>query len=445
MNFYNMNKSIGLAQDIDIDNQSNIVYNTNIFTVSDDIQSVFSNFLSPNIKRKLGSYIIFDKNHTLYELCQNKFSDYQIEQYSLNDTFNIFDIINGEEDIQTFVNVTLRNSIEIQKFLYEGNNEADLLYSYTDLILNLILIYMNEKTATENKNLVYLNKILKKLNQSDLSYFTKIFGKIDSSYKIQRSLFHLKYMKEEDYKHSLNILLGILSKSRDTECTKTTILENLESLYTNRKLKIIFVELTDIPIVDSFFCTYVEQNCYKADVTKKALPVFYVYAPLESVGYISNFDKLIENYNRKNDVHVLVYYNVATALKLYGKDIRNIMKNIHYGIMFQTNNERNIKYTQKLLSDSNVSDMMEQILVNPSYCVLYRNQIKTSVEQKLTDDIEEKDSSCEADSTSDALKKHMDSLDTKEELIEELKKDIDNEPDSIKKQHFVNLYNAFAE
>ena len=201
-------------------------------------------------------------------------------------------------------------------------------------------------------------------------------------------------------------------------------------------------------MVDSFFCSYVEANCYKADITKKAIPIFYIYAPLEKSGYIPNFSKLIEDYDRRNDVHVLAMKNVATAIKLYGKDIRTIMKNIHFGLMFQTNNEKNMKYTQKLLSDSSISDLMEQILVNPDYCVLYRNQVKTSVEPKLTDDedaIEETNNDSSSDSASEALKKLMDSIDTKEELIAQLQKDIDNETDSIKRQHFVNLYNNFAE
>ncbi|MBQ3409572.1 MAG: hypothetical protein IJH12_10275 [Clostridia bacterium] len=451
MNFYNMNKNIGLAQNIDADNKDFMSYNTNIFTVSDDIQSIFSNFLSPNIKRKLGSYVIFDQNNNLYNLCKDKFQNYgyQTERYSLTDTFNVFNNVNGEDEIQALVNVVLRNSTPIQKFLYEGHTEVDLLYSYTDLILNLIIIYLVEKAPHEKQSFDYINKILRKLNQSDLEYFKKIFGKVDSSYKIQTSMFHLKYMKEDEYKQSLSILTDILGKTSDTAVTRTTIIENIESLYTNRKLKLIFVELTGQPVVDSFFCSYVENNCYKADVTKKAIPIFYLYAPLEKVGYISRFDKLITNYERRNDIHILNFHNLITAIKLYGKDIRTIMKDIHYGLLFQTNNEKNIKYTQKLLSDSNIGDMMEQILVNLSYCVLYRNQVKTSIEPKLTEDEEVEKASettnTSSDSASEALQKFMDSLDTNEELIDALKKDIDSEPDSIKRQHFINLYNNFVE
>lgn len=449
MNFYNMNKGIGLAKDIDADTQTNMSYNTNIFTVSDDLSSVFTNFLSPNIKRKLGSYIILDKNKALYDLCKDKFDDfgYVTEQYTLNDTFNVFNNLNGEDDIQAFVKAVLRNCTEIQRYLYEGNTEVDLLYTQTDLILTLILIYIVEKTPAEKKSFSYINKILNKLNQNDIEYFKKIFGKVDSSYKIQSSIFHLKYMKEAEYKKSLSILINALSKTIDTTAPKTTITDNLESLYTNRKLKLIFVELTNITVVDSFFCSYIEENCYQADVTKKALPIFYVYAPLEKIGYIPNFSKLVDDYDKKNDIHILALNNVATAIKIYGKDIRTIMKNIHYGLMFQTTNEKNMKYTQKLLSDSTISELMEQILVNPSYCVLYRNQIKTSVEQKLVDDEEpdEKESSSNTDSASEALKKLMDSINTKEDLVAQLQKDIDNETDSIKRQHFVNLYNNFAE
>ena len=450
MNFYNMNKGIGLAHGIDADTSTYMSYNTNIFTVSDDISTVFSNFLSPNIKRKLGSYVIFDKNCKLYDLCKDHFENfgYEIEKYQLNDTFNTFNNVNGEDDIQALVTAVLRNSSEIQRFLYEGHTEVDLLYSYTDLLLNLILIYIVDKVSSEKKNFNYINKILHKLNQNDLEYFKKIFGKVDSSYKIHSSIFHLKYMKEDEYKKSLSILISMLSKTTDTIATKTTIIDKIESLYTNRKLKLIFIELTDTTVIDSFFCSYVEENCYKADVTKKAIPVFYVYATLERIGYIPNFRKLIEDYDKRNDIHILALENVATSIKLYGKDIRTIMKNIHYGLMFQTKNEKNMKYTQKLLSDSNISDLMEQILINPNYCVLYRNQIKTSVEQTLSDEedsSEDTSNTTSTDSASEALKKLMDSIDTKEDLIAQLQKDINAETDSIKRQHFVNLYNNFVE
>ena len=209
-------------------------------------------------------------------------------------------------------------------------------------------------------------------------------------------------MNEEEYKKSLSILIDVLSKTRDTNTMNTTIIENIDSLYTSRKLKLIFVELTDITIIDSFFCSYIEQNCYKADMTKKSIPIFYIYAPLEKIGNIPNFCKLIEDYNKRNDIHVLAMENIATIIKLYGIDIRNIMKNIPYGLIFQTNNEKNMKYTQKLLSDSNIPNLMEQILVNPKYCILYRNPIKTSVEQKLSD---EEDNPEETNNNSDSNSK----------------------------------------
>ena len=76
-------------------------------------------------------------------------------------------------------------------------------------------------------------------------------------------------------------------------------------------------------------------------------------------------------------------------------------------------------------------------------------QVKTSIEPKLTEDEEVEKASettnTSSDSASEALQKFMDSLDTKEELIDALKKDIDSEPDSIKRQHFINLYNNFVE
>ena len=48
MNFYNMNKSLGLAQDIDIDKEA--YYSTNIFILSDNSQILTQNFMLPNIR-----------------------------------------------------------------------------------------------------------------------------------------------------------------------------------------------------------------------------------------------------------------------------------------------------------------------------------------------------------------------------------------------------------
>ena len=176
MNFYNMNKGIGLAQGIDADTKTHMSYNANIFTISDDLSSVFTNFLSPNIKRKLGSYVIFDKKNELYNLCKDNFENfgYEIEQYQLNDTFNVFNNVNGEDEIQSLVTAVLRNSTEIQRFLYEGHTEVDLLYSHTDLLLTLILIYIVEKTPDERKSFNYINKILHKLSQNDVEHYQKL-------------------------------------------------------------------------------------------------------------------------------------------------------------------------------------------------------------------------------------------------------------------------------
>jgi len=452
MNFYNMNKSIGLAKNIDIDDSEHRYLNTNIFTVSDNIQDIYTNFLMPNIKRKLGSYVILDFKGEFYNLSKSlcESAGYQVEYFTLNDSFNVFENVNGDDEIQALTNTILKNCSIIQKYLYEGHTEVDLLYSHTDLILNLILIYLCEKAPVEKRTFSYIKKILQKLNQSDFEYFKKIFGKVNSSYKINRSLFHLNYMKENEYKESLSVIIKALSNATDTMCTKSTIFEHVESLYTNRKLKIIFIEPTNNQVIDSFFCSYMENNCYTADVTHKALPIFYVYSPLEAVGYISNLDTIITDYSRKNDVHILNFNDISTTIKVYGKAIRNIMKDIGYGLIFQTNNEKNLKYMPKLLSDGSVADMMEQILVNQAYLVLYRNRVKTSVEQKLTEDeeIEEENISEDIESSSDAasaaIQKMMDSIETKEDLIKQLKKDIDSEADSIKRQHFINLYNNFA-
>lgn len=377
MNSNKLTANLGLAKNIDIDLKDNSDGKTTIFTLSDTISDSFCSFILPNIERNLGSYIIFDKNHELYNLYKNKISGYKIKHFTLSDTFNIFDNITNENDIQNFVDVTLRNHTEIQRYLYEGHNEADLLYTYTDLILNLILIYLSKKTASKNKNFTYINKILKKLQQNDLAYFIKIFGKIDSSYKISKSLFHLKYMNNEEYKHSLDIITTVLSTTLDTECEKTSIINELTALYENQILTIVFIELTANPVIDSYFCTYAEHHFNKGNTQS---PVFYVYNALESV-FISHFDILLEQSNKQDKIHILNFSNVAATIKLYGQDIIKIMKNIPYGIIFQNKNSKNIKYLQKLLSNNHIFDMIEQIKNDSSCCIVYKKQDTISIEQ----------------------------------------------------------------
>lgn len=377
MNSNKLTANLGLAKNIDIDLKDNSDGKTTIFTLSDTISDSFCSFILPNIERNLGSYIIFDKNNELYNLYKNKISGYKIKHFALSNTFNIFDSITNENNIQNFVDVTLRNHTEIQRYLYEGHNEADLLYTYTDLILNLILIYLSKKTASKNRNFTYIHKILKKLQQNDLAYFIKIFGKIDSSYKISKSIFHLKYMNNEEYKHSLDIITTVLSTTLDTECEKTSIINELTALYENQILTIVFIELTANPVIDSYFCTYVEHNFNKWNTLST---IFYVYNTLESV-FISNFDKLLEQSNKQDKIHILNFSDIAAFIKLYGKEIRTIMNTIPYGIIFQSNNSKNMKYIQKLLSNNHISDMMEQIGNNSSCCIVYKKQDTISIEQ----------------------------------------------------------------
>ena len=79
MDFYNKNNALGLAQNIDI--SLNDSFNTNIFSISDDLQNMFDCFLLPNIKRNLGSFIFFDKNNALYDLYGSLLTEKQREYF----------------------------------------------------------------------------------------------------------------------------------------------------------------------------------------------------------------------------------------------------------------------------------------------------------------------------------------------------------------------------
>ena len=383
MDFYNKNNALGLAQNIDI--SLNDSFNTNIFSISDDLQNMFDCFLLPNIKRNLGSFIFFDKNNALYDLFskQKDSFGYKINKFSLNETFNIFSNLTSEDEIQIFVKSVLRNCTEIQRYLYEGKTEIDLLYTQTDLILTLILIYLQKNIPFKERSFSYINKVINKLNNNNLDYFKKIFGKIESSYKIQSSIFHLDYMTENEYKKSLSILIDILSNTTDTTTKETTIIDSINNLYQTKQPELFFIELTDIAVIDSFFCSYTEEYCYKNNLSKQSYPIIYVYAPLEKIGYVPNLHKLIENKEKNNDVHILSFNSIPTAIKLYGKDIRVIMDEIPYGLLLQTQKEKNINLIQKLLSNTCISNLITKILSDPTSLILYKKPDNISIQKKL--------------------------------------------------------------
>ena len=383
MDFYNKNNALGLAQNIDI--SLNDSFNTNIFSISDDLQNMFDCFLLPNIKRNLGSFIFFDKNNALYDLFskQKDSFGYKINKFSLNETFNIFSNLTSEDEIQIFVKSVLRNCTEIQRYLYEGKTEIDLLYTQTDLILTLILIYLQKNIPFKERSFSYINKVINKLNNNNLDYFKKIFGKIESSYKIQSSIFHLDYMTENEYKKSLSILIDILSNTTDTTTKETTIIDSINKLYQAKQPELFFIELTDIAVIDSVFCAYTEEYCYKNKLSKQSYPIIYVYAPLEKIGYVPNLHKLIENKEKNNDVHILSFNSIPTAIKLYGKDIRIIMDEIPYGLLLQTQKEKNINLIQKLLSNTCISNLITKILSDPTSLILYKKPDNISIQKKL--------------------------------------------------------------
>ena len=175
----------------------------------------------------------------------------------------------------------------------------------------------------------------------------------------------------------------VLSNVTDTKMLNSTAISSIESLYAHNEPKLIFIELTGISVIDSYFCSYIEETCPTNTISSSDFPVFYVYAPLETIGFIPNFVNIFEESKKTKNIHILIFNSIATAIKLYGRDIRKFMKKIPYGLIFQKNKEKNIEFTEKLLSDDTISDLMKKIQNNPGSIILYRKQKGISIEQKI--------------------------------------------------------------
>ena len=444
MNFYNMNKSLGLAQDIDIDKEA--YYSTNIFILSDNSQILTKNFMLPNISRKLGSYIILDHNNELYNYTKNTFNSYgySIEKINLETSYNSFLSVENEGDIINFSNSILRNSIYIRKLLnnkYKGNND---FYEKLELILRLILIYMTDKTTYEKRNYTFLKKIILKLQQNNLAYFKKIFRNISVSLKTNSSIYFLDYLKEDYYKELISALLNAIPNYSESDILQDNALSKIENFYNENKLAVLFIDMSNNLIKNSMFCSKLENYLENAS-DSRTIPIFLTYISLENIGYINNFPSITKYFKNTNILHVINFNSITKIINLYKKSLQYIFSNISYGIIFSTTNEKNIKYMPKLLTNPGICEMMNQIQVNNKYCIIYRKKTKTTLEPIMseTEQITNKDISLQ-NTSHNFSNTQLDSVETEDELFALLKHNIDSETDPLKKKHFTELYNFFS-
>lgn len=445
MNFYNMNKSLGLAQNVDIDKDR--YHTTNLFILSDNSQELTPNFIIPNISRKLGSYIILDHNNEIYNLTQNTFSSYGygIEKIDLESSYNSFLSIENENDIINFSNSILRNSVNFRKLLntkYKGTND---FYEKIELVLRLILIYIIDKAPYEKRNFTFLKKIVQKLHQNDLTYFQKIFGNISVSLKTNSNIYFLNYLKEDYYNELISALIKSISDYSENNILQNNALSKVENFYNENKLAVLFIDISDKLVENSMFCSKLEDYLKNAN-DSRTIPIFLTYISLEYIGYINNLSDTTKYCKNSNIIHIVNFNSIAKIINLYRKSLQEIFNDIQYGIIFSTQNEKNIKYMPKMLMNPAVSEMMNQILVNKKYCIIYRKKTKTTVEPIMSEieQITNQDTS-QKNSPSNFSNTQLDSIGTEDELLALLKHDIDSETDSLKRKHFTELYNFFSE
>ncbi len=444
MNFYNMNKSLGLAKNVDIDKEP--YHATNLFILSDNSQTLINNFMIPNISRKLGAYIILDHNDEIYNSTKNTFNSYgySIEKVELETSYNSFLSIENESDIINFSNSILRNSVSLRKLLntkYKGNTK---FYEKIELVLRLILIYMMDKAPYEKRNFNFLKKIVLKLHQNDLAYFKKIFSNISVSLKTNTNIYFLDYLKDDYYNELISALAKLVSDYQESNAIQNTALSKVEDFYNENKLAVLFINTSDRLVESSMFCSKLEDYLKNAN-DSRTIPIFLTYVSLENIGYINNLSSIARYFGNSNILHIVNFNSVTKIINLYKKTLQDIFNDIPYGIIFSTANEKNIKYMPKLLMNPAVSEMMNQILVNNKYCIVYRKKTKTTLEPIMseTEQITNQDASPQNSSQSFS-NTQLDSVGTEDELFALLKHDIDSEKDSLRKKHFTELYNFFS-
>lgn len=446
MNFYNMNKSLGLAKNVDIDKEP--YHATNLFILSDNSQTLINNFMIPNISRKLGAYIILDHNNEIYNSTKNTFNSYgySIEKVKLETSYNSFLSIENESDIINFSNSILRNSVSLRKLLntkYKGNTR---FYERLELVLRLILIYMIYKASKEKRNFIFLRKILLKLKQSNLDYFKKIFKNISVSLKTNSSIYILDYLNEDYYDELISALEKAISDYSENNVLQNDALSKVENFYNENKLAVLFINMSHSLVKNSMFCSKLEDYLKNAN-DSKTIPIFLTYISLENIGYINNLSDITDStiFRNANILHIINFNNVTKVINLYKKSLQYIFNNIPYGIIFSTSNEKNTKYMPRILMNPAISELMNQILVNNKYCIIYRKKTKTTLEPILseTEQITNQDTSPQNSSQSFS-NTQLDSVGTEDELLALLKHDIDSEKDSLKKKHFTELYNFFS-
>lgn len=301
-----------------------------------------------------------------------------------------------------------------------------------------------DKAPYEKRNFNFLKKIVLKLHQNDLAYFKKIFSNISVSLETNTRIYFLDHLTEDYYNELISALAKVVSDYPESNASQNTALSKVEDFYNENKLAVLFIDTSDRLVENSMFCSKLEDYLKNAN-NSRTIPIFLTYVSLENVGYINNLSIIARYFRNPNILHIVNFNSVAKIINLYKKSLQDIFNDIPYGIIFSTANEKNIKYMPKMLMNPAVSEMMNQILVNKKYCIVYRKKTKTTLEPIMseTEQITNQDTSLQNSSQSFS-NTQLDSVETEDELLALLKHDIDSEKDSLKKKHFTELYNFFS-
>lgn len=484
MNFYNTKKSIALAMNVEA--ERNKKGNFNIFTIGDETSGIYENFLYPNLRRKLGSYVIVDYNNKIYNETKDMLikGNYDINVINLNNEYNPYTYIHSEEDVEVFVHSFFVSNNSLKK-------EDPFFMDVSQIIFSLIALYVFDKVPEKNKNLYYIQRIVKKLKENDLEYFKKIFFKVDENSNAYSKIKMLDKMKDKMYQNMLNILDSFFEKMPQ-EFLKATNNKSFDILSLDNKPSILFLEMTEFANINSLVCMQTQKTLFEYADEKKQhrldMPVFFIYNKLEKIGYIDFLDNAIITANSRNIIYIIDINNTNFLMQLYKPYFTGIVQHCDFGIIFKTKNSDDINNISQLIQKDNLTNLYNDISRINNGCIVYQKDVKTTeefqldgkkdslTEEELLKEIEaltqnhwkydsEKDKIVRADNETkiekevvstpkmssckeDILEKNITTEENynvggKEDILQSLKKDIDNETDNLKRAHLIKLYKAF--
>lgn len=251
---------------------------------------------------------------------------------------------------------------------------------------------------------------------------------------------------EDDYQNILDLILKIFQEIPQNLLQKEIRSKIIDCTKLDTQLSVLFLEMSTYNGFNSLLCMQIQKTLYDYSDSKNGLdiPIIFIYNKLEKIGYVDNlpFD-MVTTHNR-NMLDIIIFEDVNSVIELYEKNFDVLINNCNFGVIFKTNFNRNIDYIANAIKQENLESLYERINQTEDSCIIYQKGIKTSVENQINEhQYEESENDFNINIKDENSIKPLENIETREDVWKALKIDIDNETDSIKKEHLIKIYNAF--